>query len=62
MEALMLAPTRAAVWYQQAAHLERNSSELDRALAAVDVSLRLDPGNPEAHALRRRLAERVRAP
>jgi hypothetical protein len=62
VEGLKRAPTRAGIWYQQAAHLERNPRELDRALAAVDFSLRLDPGNPEAHALRRRLAERVGAP
>lgn len=62
VEAMRLAPTRAAVWYQQAAHLSLNPNENGRALAAVGFSLRLDPGNPEAHALRQRLAERSHAP
>jgi hypothetical protein len=60
--ALQLAPTRAGVWYQQAAHLGLNPVEQERALAAVGIALRLDPGNPEAHALRQRLAERSHAP
>ena len=62
IRALELAPTRANLWYQQAAHLGLQPVENERALAAVAVSLRLDPGNPEAHALRRRLADRIRAP
>jgi tetratricopeptide (TPR) repeat protein len=61
-QALQLAPTRAGAWYQQAAHLGLNPVERERALAAVGVALRLDPGNPEAHALRQRLAERSHAP
>ena len=62
VQALQLAPTRASVWYQQAFHLSLNRAETERALAAVTLSLRLDPGNPEAHALHQRLAERSRAP
>lgn len=59
---LQLAPTRSQLWYQQAAHLGLQQIEKDRALAAVAVSLRLDPGNAEAHALQRRLADRLGAP
>jgi O-antigen ligase len=62
VQALKLAPTRAGVWYQQAVHLSLNPTENERALAAAGFSLRLDPGNPEAHALRQRLAERSQAP
>jgi tetratricopeptide (TPR) repeat protein len=58
---LQLAPTRAQLWYQQAAHLGLRPAEKERALAAVAVSLRLDPGNAEAHALQRRLADRIGA-
>lgn len=62
VEALKIAPTRAGVWYQQAVHLSLHPSHQAQALAAAGFSLRLDPGNPEAHALRERLAERSRAP
>ncbi|HTO03047.1 MAG TPA: O-antigen ligase family protein, partial [Opitutus sp.] len=62
VEAMRLAPTRAAVWYQQAVHLSLHANEMGRARAAVGFALRLDPGNPEAHALRERLAERSHAP
>ena len=62
VKAMELAPTRAAVWYLQAAHLSLSPNENGRALAAAGFSLRLDPGNPEAHALRQRLAERSHAP
>lgn len=62
VQALQLAPTRAGVWYQQAVHLSLNPVEQERALAAAEVALRLDPGNPEAHALQQRLAERSHAP
>ena len=61
VEALKLAPTRAGVWYRQAAHLGLKQTATEQALAAAEFSLRLDPGNPEAHALRQQLAERSHA-
>ena len=61
VEALKLAPTRAGVWYRQAAHLGLKQTATGQALAAAEFSLRLDPGNPEAHALRQQLAERSHA-
>jgi O-antigen ligase len=60
--ALNLAPTRAGVWYQQAVHLARNPAQLEDAYAAAAFSLRLDPANPEAHALREQLRDLSRAP
>lgn len=56
VHALQLAPARATVWYYQAFHLALDRHDPGRALAAVDFCLRLDPGNPDALALRRRLA------
>lgn len=62
VEALKLAPANAITWYYQAAHLSLDVANRPRALAAVGVALRLDPGKREAQALRQRLAERSRAP
>lgn len=62
VEALRLAPANAITWYYQAAHLSLDPPNRGRALAAVGVALRLDPGKREAQALRQRLAERSRAP
>ncbi len=62
VEALKLAPANAIAWYYQAAHLSLDAAHRPRALAAVGVALRLDPGKREAQALRQRLAERSRAP
>jgi Lipid A core - O-antigen ligase and related enzymes len=62
VEALKLAPRNAIAWYYQAAHLSLDAANRPRALAAVGVALRLDPGKREAQALRERLAERSRAP
>jgi O-antigen ligase len=56
VHALQLAPARATVWYYQAFHLALDRHDPGRALAAVDFCLRLDPGNPDALALRQRLA------
>jgi tetratricopeptide (TPR) repeat protein len=62
VKALEIAPARAGIWYQQAVHLSLHPSHHAEARAAAGFSLRLDPGNAEAHALRERLAERSRAP
>ncbi len=62
VEALKLAPANAVTWYYQAAHLSLDAATRPRAMAAVGVALRLDPGKREAQALRQRLAERSRAP
>ncbi len=62
VEGLKLAPANAIGWYYQAAHLSLRPAARLQALAAVEVSLRLDPGKREAQALRQRLAERSRAP
>jgi tetratricopeptide (TPR) repeat protein len=61
VQALELAPTRAGMWYHQAVHLSLKPMSSEQALAAAGFSLRLDPGNPEAHALRQQLAERSHA-
>ncbi len=54
--ALSLAPASASVWFYYAFHLSLNSADPGLALAAVEFSLRLDPGNAEAQSLRQRLA------
>ena len=54
--ALSLAPASASVWFYYAYHLSLNSADPGLALAAVEFSLRLDPGNAEAQSLRQRLA------
>jgi tetratricopeptide (TPR) repeat protein len=56
VRALQLAPARATVWYYHAFHLALDRNDPGRALAAVDFCLYLDPNNPDALALRRRLA------
>jgi hypothetical protein len=53
--ALILAPFRADIWYYRAYHLSLNPVESGSALAAANVSLRLDPGFLLAQALRQRL-------
>ncbi len=62
VEALKLAPASGNVWYYHAFHLSLDRAEPGRALAAVQVCLRLDPENRDAQALRRRLTERGRSP
>jgi hypothetical protein len=54
--ALNLAPNRADMWYYRAYHLSLNPVESGPAMAAVNLSLRLDPGFLLAQALRQRLA------
>jgi len=56
VRALEIAPTRADVWYYQAYHLSLNPTELEPAMAAAGVCLRLDPGFLLAQSLRQRLA------
>jgi cytochrome c-type biogenesis protein CcmH/NrfG len=56
--AVELAPTKPSVWYYQAAHYAVEDSSLPRAREALATSLRLDPFNPQAHALFKRLAAR----
>ena len=55
-EAQNLAPSAALPWYYQAFHLAKNPTYRGIAKVAVATSLRLDPGNREAEALRQRLA------
>jgi len=55
VRALQLAPGRADVWYYQAYHLSLASNEAGPAIAAANLSLRLDPGFLLAQALRQRL-------
>jgi tetratricopeptide (TPR) repeat protein len=62
VQALMLAPANAHVWFYEAYHLGLNQSDVAMALAAVDFCLRLDPGNREAQSLRQRLASSRPAP
>lgn len=57
--ALGLAPARADVWYYQAYHLSLSPRELEPAMAALDVCLRLDPGFLLAQSLRQQLAIRL---
>ncbi len=61
-EAVRLGPQRASIWFNYAFHLSLDRTAPERAEAAVTTCLRLDPGNREAQALRRRLADRSRAP
>ncbi len=56
IRALTLAPSNPLTWYYHAYHLAFNPQEKGLAEAAVAICLRLDPGNREAEALRRRLA------
>ena len=55
VKALELAPANSTVWYFHAYHLSLNEMTKPLALAAIDSSLRLDPENPSAIALRQRL-------
>lgn len=57
VHALSLAPARARVWYHQAFHLSLIPEQRECALAALAFCLRLDAGNREAQALRRRLTD-----
>jgi len=59
VRALQIAPMRADVWYYRAYHLSLDPAQLEDALAAVDVCLRLDPGLLLAQSLRQRLAIRL---
>jgi hypothetical protein len=54
--AVKLAPANTWAWYYYAAHLSRVYAARETADAAAAFSLRLDPGNPLAIALRQRLA------
>jgi len=54
--ALELAPASATVWFYRAFHLGLNPTCSDLADAAAAFSLRLDPSNKQAQALRQRLA------
>lgn len=62
VKALTLAPANGLVWFYQAFHLSLNKGDPGLALAAVEFSLRLDPGNREAQSLRKRLASGRREP
>lgn len=55
-EALRLAPHFPPAWFNQAYHLGINPVTIPLARSAVATCLRLDPGNPEANALARRLS------
>lgn len=56
-EALRLAPSLSETWYYQAYHFSLDPVYKLVARAAVATSLRLDPGNRQAEALRQRLAD-----
>jgi tetratricopeptide (TPR) repeat protein len=56
VKALELAPVNSTVWYYHAYHLSLNEIAKPMALAAIENSLRLDPVNPSAIALKRRLS------
>lgn len=56
-EALRLAPSLSVTWYYQAYHFSLDPTFKLVARAAVATSLRLDPGNSQAEALRQRLAD-----
>jgi len=55
VKALELAPANSTVWYYHAYHLSLNKIARPLAQAAIESSLRLDPANPSAIALRSRL-------
>jgi hypothetical protein len=57
-KSLQLAPCRADIWFYHAYHLSLKDTETGPALAAANLSLRLDPGFLLAQALRQRLADR----
>lgn len=56
VEALNRAPLSGSLWFYQAYHLSLNRVTFPLARAAVATCLRLDPGNHQAEALRRRLS------
>ena len=56
-EGLRLAPSLSVSWYYQAYHFSLDPTFRLVARAAVATSLRLDPGNSQAEALRQRLAD-----
>jgi hypothetical protein len=58
IRSLQLAPNRADIWYYHAYHLSLKDTETGPALAAANLSLRLDPGFLLAQVLRQRLADR----
>jgi hypothetical protein len=58
VHALKLAPERADAWYYQAYHLSLASNEVGPAVAAANLSLRLDPSFALAQSLRQRLGAR----
>lgn len=62
VRALQLAPYRADVWYYQAYHLSLAPNEAGPAIAACDLSLRLDPGFLLAQVLRQRLEAQIQPP
>lgn len=62
VQALVLAPASANVWFYHSYHLSLNSGDPGLALAAVETCLRLDPDNAEAQLLRHRLVAGRRAP
>jgi O-antigen ligase len=57
-KSLNLAPSRADIWFYHAYHLSLKDTETGPALAAANMSLRLDPGFLLAQLLRQRLADR----
>lgn len=59
VRALQIAPARADVWYYEAYHLSLKRTEIGPAMAAANLSLRLDPGFLFAQVLRQRLANRL---
>jgi hypothetical protein len=59
VQALKLAPLGAASWYYQGYHLSLAPNQVGPAMAAVEISLRLDPGFLLAQSLRQRLAIRL---
>jgi hypothetical protein len=58
VQSLQLAPNRADIWYYHAFHLSLKDTEKGPALAAANLSLRLDPDFLLAQSLRQRLADR----
>lgn len=59
--ALQRAPTKGLVWYYHAVHMSLDANNNALALASLRFSLRLDPGNRQAQALLKRLADGSRA-
>lgn len=56
VQAMLLAPASALLWYYHAYHLSLKPTGIPQARAAVAYCLRLDPGNLAAQRLRQRLA------